>query len=78
MRLMWKLLFDFMETEEYNDATMADFLNFAEKTLKATEARLGMKKPTIPSYYFDRNLTEEQKREKDLEMIAKDFPFNTP
>lgn len=33
-----------------------------------------MNKYKIPEYYFDETLTEEEKLEKDWEMIAKDFP----
>jgi hypothetical protein len=33
-----------------------------------------MKKYKIPAYYFDKTLTEEQKRALDWEMIGKDFP----
>ena len=34
-----------------------------------------MKKYTIPDYYIDESLTEEEKKQKDLEMVARDFPL---
>lgn len=34
-----------------------------------------MKEITIPAYYTDKSLSEEQKRAKDMEMIADDFPL---
>ena len=32
-----------------------------------------MKTYAIPDYYTDKSLSEEEKKEKDLEMIARDF-----
>ena len=37
-----------------------------------------MIKYEIPEYYMDDSLTEEEKLQKDWEMIAKDFPTPPP
>lgn len=36
-----------------------------------------MQQPKIPDYYTDKKLTEQEKTEKDWEMVAKDFPIPT-